>query len=363
MDTIYFLLITFLLLTLAHLAFVTRFVIQIPVNFLFHSYNSKNNKSNLETDIFKLLIFSIPSFFAPLVIFNGYRSLSVENNDIDIALLVSLISLTIILLYCNKYKIWSDTFRKIEKPKSLQDDINYKTAQTLNLYQKDIINNNEKLSLVRNDLKKTKTTFENQTRDVIKVTIDNQKNIENLKNKTAQTFAVHQKDIICNNERLASISSDLKKTKKTFESQTRDVFKVAIDNQNDIEKLKKKTEVTPRKSDKREEKVSAIEKACKLFMIDLESLPSYNKEEKTIDNRQHDLTELQAYQTLIEYFKKNYQIPLHNTNAIIFSVFNAHFDIKEKELKSNNWNDFKNRLLPDIENNSLYSDLYLLIKK
>ncbi|MGA9637678.1 hypothetical protein, partial [Flavobacterium sp.] len=82
MDTIYFLLVIFLIITLAHLAFVTRFVVQIPTNLLFHIYCSENNKSNLETDIFRLIL-TVPGFISPVLIFYGYTVLPIENKNID----------------------------------------------------------------------------------------------------------------------------------------------------------------------------------------------------------------------------------------------------------------------------------------
>ncbi|MEZ7515366.1 hypothetical protein [Flavobacterium frigidarium] len=363
MDPIYCLLVFLLILSLVHLALVVKFGLQIPINFIYHHYNRQDFKSNLETDIFRLCFLTIPLFYAPLAIFKGYNSLTSKTFTSDIVVLLLLICLTMYLLYVTKYKIWSDTFRKIEKPKNPQDEFNAKTKNTLDFHERAITDNEKLANSISNDLNKTKKILKSETSDIFKVTIDNQINIENLKNETIQKLNHCKADITYTNKKVNTIYNDLNNTKRTFESQTRDLFKVVTDNQNNILNIKKKIEVKPRESERREETVSKIEKACKLLMKDLEFLPSYNKDEKTIDFKKHDLTKLQAYQTLVVYFKTNYKVPEESTNAIIFSVFNAHFDIKEKELKSNNWQDFKNRLLPDIENNSLYSDLYHYIKK
>lgn len=184
MDTIYCLLITFVVLTLIHLAFVIKFGTQIPVNLLFHNYSNENNKSNLETDLFRLCFFSMPYLFAPLAIYRGYISLSIENDITDIIVLLLLISFTIYLLYSNIYKIWNDKFRKIEKPKSLQDEFNTKTVKTLILHEEAINCNHKKATSIGNDLNKTKKILKNKADDVFKMVINNKNNLVDIAEKT-----------------------------------------------------------------------------------------------------------------------------------------------------------------------------------
>ena len=193
-------------------------------------------------------------------------------------------------------------------------------------------------------------------------------------NSIEGTLKNHANAINQNSETMSCLDKELLKTKIEFKSKlTKITLKTqnnhlnTVKNTSEIEKniqsLKKNTFTKPRNSKKREQKISTIEKGFKLFITELENFPNYNSEEKIIDYKKYELSELQAYQTLIEFFRKNYEVPLDQTYSIMFGIFNLHFNIKGKELKSNNWDDFKKRLLPDIENNTLISDLYLNIKK
>lgn len=183
MDTIYFLLVIFFLITLAHLAFVTQFIVQIPANLLFHTYSKEGSKSNLETDIFRLIL-TVPGIISPVLIFNGYKVLPIENKNIDSIVLLVLISLTSFLFYHNRFKIWNSSFRKIEKPKSLQDDINYKTTQTLIFHEEAINCNHKKATSIGRDLNKKNKILENKTDDVFKTAISNQNGLVDIAEKT-----------------------------------------------------------------------------------------------------------------------------------------------------------------------------------
>ncbi|MBO3097620.1 hypothetical protein [Gelidibacter pelagius] len=164
-------------------------------------------------------------------------------------------------------------------------------------------------------------------------------------------------DKISNNKDI--LKKEIQSTKEELVKTSENTHKI----EKEVEDLKKKTIVKPRESQKRQQRIDKIEAGFKLFISELESFPDYNAKEKTIDYKKFELTELQSYQTLVEFFKRNYDVPQDKTYSAMFRIFNSHFNIKERDLHSNNWQDFNIRLLPDIENNYLFNDLSLIRNK
>lgn len=121
MYIIIFLLVLLTLVTLLHLNFLLRTYIRFSVHWLLpESDNIIYPKFNSSTDRLRT-VFSFLFFFIPLLVFNEYKKLPFENKIFHITILTILLGSTCLLLYINKQKIWSKSFRTISKKKNKID--------------------------------------------------------------------------------------------------------------------------------------------------------------------------------------------------------------------------------------------------
>jgi|GEM_PF-6203683 len=118
---IIFLLALLTFVTLLHLHFLIKTYIRFSVHWLIPQNNNINcPKFNSSTDRLRT-VFSLLFFFTPLILFNEYNQLPYQNKIFHIIILTILIGSTCLLLYINKHKIWSKSFRTIPKKKNKID--------------------------------------------------------------------------------------------------------------------------------------------------------------------------------------------------------------------------------------------------
>lgn len=118
---IIFLLALLTFVTLLHLHFLVKKYIRFSVHWLLPQNNNINcPKFNSSTDRLRT-VFSLLFFFTPLIVFNEYNQLPYQNKIFHVIILTILIGSTCLLLYINKHKIWSKSFRTIPKKKNKID--------------------------------------------------------------------------------------------------------------------------------------------------------------------------------------------------------------------------------------------------
>lgn len=297
-----------------------------------YSVPNYSGYSNLSSIVISSILFSLP-----LIFLNFYKSLEYTSALSDSIFLISLTSVTIFLILLNKKVIWSKKFRKPLNPTTNAEE----------------------------EIRKLKIEVANK--------IEENKHVSNnIVTSFNQKFLQTEKITLNNRNEIVSLSWNLYHAKRELQNTAFTVFKNHTKSESELEQIEKQVQnltkkVTskPRESKRLDEKEDIIYKQFTSLIEDLRrDYPNYNHQERSLEGfSKYDLTELQAYQTLIAYFRENYNVPLENTLASMFRIFNDHFNIREKKLKSNNWSDFKNRLLPEMENNTFYSDLCLFINK
>ncbi|MDW5288857.1 hypothetical protein [Formosa sp. PL04] len=315
--------------------------------------NDRNYNSHV---IFLKLCVSIFLVSCPILFYKTYTSFSFQNESLNIVFLLALITLTCYLIYFNKNKVWSDKNNLNVKgwiPVSKRIDKNNEKIE--DCIKKQHLDNSELDTYKRNTSKSI--TDLNQTcikREKIEVKHELAiKNLDTNQNYTDKRVSVLEiartktnKTVLKHELSIKSLDTNQNYTHKNITD-----LKISFD---------KSQSKNKRVSSDKEEKCIKIENEFNKLLEDLETSSEYNSKNKTLNYKGNDLTELQAYQTLVIFFKDNYDVPKEKFNNVIFKIFNSHFSIKNTQLQSSNWSDFRNRLLPDIENNTFYSNLCLI---
>lgn len=157
--------------------------------------------------------------------------------------------------------------------------------------------------------------------------------------------------------------SEIDDLKNNFESFKKYSDQLSSEIKEDISLIKKKLEPKKRRLIKKEQNELKIKRNFPKLVEDLENhFPFYNKELKSIDYKKFDLTELQTYQILLIFFKRNYDLNIDKINNTIYPFFNNYFKM-ECEMKMNNWTQYGAKQENKIEENELYNDLYFYLKK
>lgn len=157
--------------------------------------------------------------------------------------------------------------------------------------------------------------------------------------------------------------SEIDDLKNNFESFKKYSDQLSSEIKEDISLIKKKLEPKKRRLIKKEQNELKIKRNFPKLVEDLENhFPFYNKELKSIDYKKFDLTELQTYQILLIFFKRNYELNIDKINNTIYPFFNNYFKM-ECEMKMNNWTQYGAKQENKIEENELYNDLYFYLKK
>jgi len=106
-----------------------------------------------------------------------------------------------------------------------------------------------------------------------------------------------------------------------------------------------------------------IHKQFNKLTSDLNKFSDFSREKKQFNIKKYGISNLQSFQILLEFFRKNYDIPQNTYNTNIYPFFNNYFQTEDQTLKCNNWTQFKVNHLEDIENNSFYNELSYNLKK
>ncbi|WP_405371015.1 hypothetical protein [Nonlabens sp. Asnod2-A12] len=103
---------------------------------------------------------------------------------------------------------------------------------------------------------------------------------------------------------------------------------------------------------------SIVEKGFPEFYEAVKKLDYFDRINNKIRFEDYPLTERQAYQTMIVYFQRKYELPANAGKTKIYDLFNENFKIRGGSLSSDNWNGFKISHLPKIDSNCLYQHLF-----
>jgi len=160
MNSIIFLLVLFISVTLLHLAFLTKTYVQFSIPWLLPDFDNSNYpKFNPSTDRFRTML-TIALFTSPLILFEAYKNLAIENITIDTIVLILLFSLTCFLLYANKYMIWSKSFRTISRNKNKTELKIISIEETLSNHANAINQNNYTLNCLNSEITNKRKSVE-----------------------------------------------------------------------------------------------------------------------------------------------------------------------------------------------------------
>lgn len=302
---------------------------------------------NPNIDKLKLMLTSV-FFICPLILFKTFTEFNFENLYINY---IGLSFIIILIIYC----IWFD-IKKVNHMK--ENKIFGKNDSTKkNNYIKET---SEKLSELENNSIITSSKVDNYHQEVIglkKQTITINKNILEVTKETKKNKSDFDKVF---NEVKEKINQNKADSNKKFK-ETND----------EISKIKDKAKPKKRDTLKRRENINRIESEFKILISDLNKFPNYERKQKVLSYKKDKLTDLQTYQILLLFFQNKYNFNPKNTNEIIYSLFNKYFgnltDIKKGDItimNKGNWKEYKLRKhLTDVENEELYSQLNLYIKR
>ncbi|WP_343330508.1 hypothetical protein [Polaribacter staleyi] len=235
-------------------------------------------------------------------------------------------------------------------------------------------NNSSKNNLLEKKLESLKLTSNKLERKTININskIDNSnQEIINLKKtviKTSQNIIEVTKETKKNK---SDFNKGLNEVKEKINQNKADSNKNFKETNNEISKIKDKAKPKERDTLKRRENINRIESEFNILISDLNKFPNYDSKQKVLSYKKDKLTALQTYQILLLFFQNKYNFNTKNTNEIIYSLFNKYFgnltDIKKDDItimNKGNWKEYKLRKhLTDVENEELYSQLNLYIKK
>lgn len=256
MYIIIFLLAFLTLVTLLHLHFLVRTYIRFSVHWLLpQSDNTNYPKFNSSTDRLRT-VFSFLFFFITLLVFNEYKKLPFENKIFHITILTILLGSTCLLLYINKYKVWSESFRTIPMKKNKIDLLINFIEGRFNIINNSIYCNRVAITGNKRVLKNLKFLV-NQNRDsysgvcvkfekIKKSTNQNSEKVSHLNEVLSETESKvdHVKSILD-----SKLKTTNKKESKSFESyfKTRELYKktkIALEENNFYDK---RSEITATK--------------------------------------------------------------------------------------------------------------------
>ncbi|WP_417785511.1 hypothetical protein [Tenacibaculum sp.] len=269
---------------------------------------------NPNVDRLKLLV-SLTFLIAPGTLMKSFIKFNSNNAVFNYSVFLVIISLILFLIWFDIKKIAPFTLtKKIIKGKT--EDLNIKL----------------------NELFKKFEGLNSEVTHIEKTTI-------NIQKKSFQT------------------KSDIEDLRNSFDSFKKSSEQFDNDIKKEMSLIKKKLEPKKRKLIKKEQNELKIKRNFPKLIEDLENhFPFYNKELKSIDYKKFDFTELQAYQILLIFFKRNYDLNIDKINNTIYPFFNNYFKM-ECNMKMNNWTQYGAKQENKIEENELYNDLYFYIKK
>ena len=349
MNSIIFLLVLLISVSLLHLAFLTRTYVRFSIPLLLPEANNIDfPRFNPATDRLRTVI-SLAFFFSPLILFIAYKNLPVENITIDIITLVILFSLTCFLLYINKYKIWSKSFRTVPNKKSETDLILNSIEGTLNNHANFISLNRKKINSIDNNYTRTNREFENKI-STINDEVKKNHVLLTSKTKKAEVDIEHLKNEI------TTIDNKHLRTKEYFKIQTTKISRTTKEIKKDIEEVKK---TIINKKESVEEKES-------------KSLESYFKSKKLFQNTETILKENNFYAnknnltavklSILTYkLQKLKIININKRNKYFCKALEKQFGIKKLDpgILSNILNSFENRSAIPKHNDLLKEFVYL----
>jgi hypothetical protein len=312
--------IIFIIISLSYAGIVSKRYTEKLVPYLW------NDKTNWNPNIDRLkLLLSSTLFISPIIFFKSfikYNSSNIYFNYLGFSILI------ILLTFC----FWFD-LKKINHMKEIK--IFNKKNDTADEFK----NNLEKLKVKQDKL-------EFISRDIISKVDNNHNEVLNFKEDTLDNFSDVEKGV-------SKIRKETKENRLYFTEN----FNVI---NNELSKIKDKSKPKKRVSDIRDEKINKIKSEFEILVNDLRKFEYYDDGNSLLLNNSHGISELESYQILVVFFQRYYNFPEEKTNNIIYNLFNDHFSISlVNGINSGNWNNFKNKILDDIENQIFYSDLIL----
>lgn len=168
MDYTYYLLLSFILISIVHLGFLIKNLMKSFVNKNFPNPNNLEDLKYTPKKNILRIILSITFFFSPLFFFLGIKNSYSQNESLDIFLLTVLILITGFLIYFSEYKIWSKHFK---------DDLDSKSPIS-KLHEEFLLNK----SSLENDILLTKNNLAEIDKNTTKIKHDFEE-LNTLKNK------------------------------------------------------------------------------------------------------------------------------------------------------------------------------------
>tara|TARA_R110000751_G_scaffold126574_5_gene228537 strand:- start:4910 stop:5998 length:1089 start_codon:yes stop_codon:yes gene_type:complete len=150
MNPILSLLLVFTVCTFLHLGITTKNSFKLIIPYFLPGQDVNSYLNNHPANNRLRFLLSTVLLLTPIILFLAYKKLHIENISVNITIILILIFLTAYLTHFNYFKIWSDKFRTVPKPK-IDQELFLEESKKNNIYI------NEKLKSVAPKLFITKT--------------------------------------------------------------------------------------------------------------------------------------------------------------------------------------------------------------